>query len=128
MYTLITGSSGFIGREIKKNLLSQNVKILELDLLGENPIDATSEDFVIKFFEVNKDKKIDKIINCIGIPDAVPLKAESILDIDINYFKKMIDVNLNSIFIIIKECYRFNKLTLKNIINISSLYSVVSLD
>ena len=38
----------------------------------------------------------------------------------------MIDVNLNSIFIIIKECFRYHSDTLKNIINISSIYSIVS--
>ena len=126
MYILLTGSSGVIGKEIKKYLLNQDKNILELDLLGEPSIDATNEKSVKNFFEIHKEKKIDTIINCIGIPDAVPLKAETILDIDINYFKKMIDVNLNAVFIIIKECYRLNKNSLKNIINLSSLYSVIS--
>ena len=126
MYILLTGSSGAIGKEIKKQLLIKNKNILELDLMGEPSVDATNENSVKNFFEIHKEKKIDTIINCIGIPDAVPLKAETILDVDINYFKKMIDVNLSAIFIIIKECYRINKTSLKNIINISSLYSVVS--
>jgi NAD(P)-dependent dehydrogenase (short-subunit alcohol dehydrogenase family) len=126
MYILLTGSKGAIGKEIKKELLDQNKNILELDLLGNPSIDATNEDSVRKFFEIYKEKKIDTIINCIGIPDSVPLKTETILDIDITYFKKMIDINLNAVFIIIKECYRKNKTHLKNVINISSLYSVVS--
>ena len=54
-------------------------------------IDATDERCVSSFFELNKDKQIKYIINCIGIPDAVPLSAEAILDIDYNYFKKMMD-------------------------------------
>jgi NAD(P)-dependent dehydrogenase (short-subunit alcohol dehydrogenase family) len=125
-YILLTGSSGVIGKEIKKYLLSKGKHLLELDLLGDPSVDATNEDSVKKFFEMHKEKKIETIINCVGIPDAVPLKAKTILDIDTNYFKKMIDVNLNAVFIIIKECYRLNKDSLKNIINISSLYSVVS--
>ena len=124
-YILLTGSNGQIGKQIKTECQSK-FKILELDLMAEPSIDATKESDVRAFFELHKDKKIDTIINCVGIPDAVPLKAETILDIDTNYFKKMIDVNLNAVFIIIKECYRKNKDSLKNIINISSLYSVVS--
>tara|TARA_B100001093_G_scaffold426682_1_gene420747 strand:- start:3234 stop:3926 length:693 start_codon:yes stop_codon:yes gene_type:complete len=124
-YILLTGSSGVIGKEIKKYLLSEGKQLLELDLLGDPSVDATNEDSVKNFFEMHKEKKIDSIINCIGIPDW-PLVAKTILDIDYIYFKKMIDVNLNSIFLIIKECYRINKINLKNIINISSLYSVVS--
>ena len=109
MYILLTGSSGAIGKEIKNYILKQNKQILELDLLSEPSIDATDEVSVKKFFELHKDKKIETIINCVGIPDAVPLKAKTILDIDTNYFKKMIDVNLNAVFIIIKECYRKNQ-------------------
>jgi NAD(P)-dependent dehydrogenase (short-subunit alcohol dehydrogenase family) len=124
-YILLTGSNGQIGKQIKTECQSK-FKILELDLMAEPSIDATKESDVRAFFELHKDKKIDTKINCVGIPDAVPLKAETILDIDTNYFKKMIDVNLNAVFIIIKECYRKNKDSLKNIINISSLYSVVS--
>lgn len=126
MYILLTGSCGAIGKEIKKKLINQNKKILGLDLMGNPSVNATDEESVKNFFKLHKEKKIDTIINCIGIPDAIPLKARTILDIDTNYFKKMIDVNLNAVFIIIKECYRINKDSLKNIINISSIYSVVS--
>ncbi len=125
-YILLTGSSGAIGKEIKKFLIRKKENILELDLLGNPSVDATNEKSVKKFFDIHKNKNITKIINCIGIPDAIPLTAKTILDIDINYFKKMIDVNLNSIFLIIKECYRNNEGILNNIINISSIYSVVS--
>ena len=91
-YILLTGSNGQIGKQIKTECQSK-FKILELDLMAEPSIDATKESDVCAFFELHKDKKIDTIINCVGIPDAVPLKAETILDIDTNYFKKMIDVN-----------------------------------
>ena len=125
MSILITGSCGLIGKYLK-NELSQNYDIIELDYNNIPFIDATNEQSVKSFFESNNNKNIKYIINCIGIPDAVPLSAESILDIDYNYFKKMVDINLNAIFLIIKECYRIYKDSLKNIINISSLYSVVS--
>ena len=125
MSILITGSSGLIGSYLKENL-SSTYDIIELDFNNKPSVDATNEDSVKLFFNSLENKKIKYIINCIGIPDAVPLKAENILDIDINYFKKMIDINLNAIFIIIKECYRKYKDDLDHIINISSLYSVVS--
>lgn len=125
-YTLISGSCGAIGTHIKSFLLANNHHILELDANGTDPIDATNENEVKLFFEKHKDKQIDTIINCIGIPDAVPLSSETILDIEYKNFNTMININLCSIFLIIKECYKFNKMNLKNIINISSLYSIVS--
>lgn len=125
MSILLTGSSGLIGNYLKEHL-SNTFDIIELDFNNEPSVDATNEDSVKSFFGSLENKKIKYIINCIGIPDAVPLKAENILDIDINYFKKMVDINLNAIFIIIKECYRKYKDNLEHIINISSLYSVVS--
>lgn len=125
-YILLTGSSGAIGKEIKKFLLDQNKNILELDLLCEPYVDATNESSVVDFFNYHRDKKISVIINCLGIPDAVPLKARNILDIDFSYFRKMVDINLNAIFLIIKECYRIHSSSLENIINISSLYSAIS--
>ena len=125
MSILITGSSGLIGKFLKENLLS-SYDIIELDFNNKPSVDATNEDSVKLFFDSLENKKIKYIINCIGIPDAVPLSCENILEIDINYFKKMVDINLNSVFIIIKECYRKFKHDLENIINISSLYSVVS--
>jgi len=125
MSILLTGSSGAIGSLIKR-CFSAQYDIIELDYNNDPSVDATDELSVIEFFNNLKDKKIKYIINCIGIPDSVPLKASSILDIDINYFKKMIDVNLSSVFIIIKECYRKYHKNLAHIINISSLYSTVS--
>jgi len=126
MSILLTGSCGAIGKEIKKYLLENGEKIIELDLMSNPSVDATNEQSVKSFFEKYSEEKIVTIINCVGIPDDVPLTAETILDIDINYFKKMIDVNLNAVFIVIKECYRHHRESLNHIINISSLYSVVS--
>ena len=125
MSILLTGSSGLIGNYLKQNL-SNSYDIIDLDSNNELSVDATNENSVKSFFDLLEKRKIKYIINCIGIPDAVPLKAENILDIDINYFKKMVDINLNAVFIIIKECYRKFKHDLKHIIHISSLYSVVS--
>jgi NAD(P)-dependent dehydrogenase (short-subunit alcohol dehydrogenase family) len=124
MSILLTGSSGLIGNYLK-NELSKKYDIVELDFNNKPSIDATDENAVKNFFKLMQNKKIKYIINCIGIPD-FPLTSSSILDIDYNYFKKMVDINLNAIFLIIKECYRIHKDSLKNIINISSLYSVVS--
>ena len=80
-YILLTGSSGAIGKEIKRILKEGRwgENIIELDLLGNPSVDATNEKAVKDFFEIHKNKKITKIINCVGIPDAIPLKAETIL-------------------------------------------------
>ena len=42
-YILLSGSSGAIGKEIKKFLLRKKENILELDLLGNPSVDATNE-------------------------------------------------------------------------------------
>jgi NAD(P)-dependent dehydrogenase (short-subunit alcohol dehydrogenase family) len=125
MSILITGSTGLIGSYLKKELIKE-YDIIELDYNNNPSVDATDETSVKTFFESCKDKKIKYIVNCIGIPDAVPLTAKTILDVDYSYFKKMVDINLNAIFLIIKECYRLHKDNLKQIVNISSMYSVVS--
>lgn len=119
---LLTGSEGNIGKKIKE-LLKKDHEVIEMDIKGSPSVDATDEFQVRNFL---KGKKVEIIINCIGIPDSLPLKAENILDIDTSYFKKMIDINLNSVFIVIKEVYRECKSTLRNVINISSFYSIVS--
>lgn len=125
MSILISGSNGVLGKYIK-NYYKHKYNIIDLDITIDPYIDCTDEKQVQKFIEDLNIDNLEYIINCIGIPDAVPLKTETLLDIDIDYFKKMIDINLNAVFIIIKECYRKYKNTLKHIINISSMYSVIS--
>ena len=105
MSILLTGSSGAIGKHVKQ-YFEKTYDIIELDYCNNISVDATDEKSVKTFFEVyTKSKKIKYIINCVGIPDAVPLSNTSILDIDIGNFRKMIDINLTAIFLIIKECY-----------------------
>ena len=125
MSILISGSNGVLGKYIK-DYYKDKYNIIDLDINIDPYIDCTDEKQVQKFIEDLNIDNLKYIINCIGIPDAVPLKTETLLDIDIDYFKKMIDINLNAVFIIIKECYRKYKDTLKHIINISSMYSVIS--
>ena len=74
MSILLTGSSGLIGNYLKEHL-SNAFDIIELDFKNEPSIDATNENSVKSFFDSLENKKIKYIINCIGIPDAVPLKA-----------------------------------------------------
>jgi 3-oxoacyl-[acyl-carrier protein] reductase len=126
MSILLTGSRGSIGGNIKK-CLSKKYDIIELDIKSNPSVDATDEKCVRKYLlEISKTRKIKYIINCIGIPDAVPLVSKSLLDIDIDNFKRMVDINLNAVFIIIKECYRLFNNDLNHIVNISSMYSSVS--
>lgn len=123
---LVTGSRGKIGSVIFNYYKSKGIHLLEFDINANVSHDATSEENVKTFFNDSTKINIEVIINCIGIPDAVPLKSIDILDIDTKYFNRMIDINLNSVFLIIKECYRHNKHSLKTIINIASMYSVIS--
>jgi NAD(P)-dependent dehydrogenase (short-subunit alcohol dehydrogenase family) len=130
MIILITGSYGFIGGNLKEHLSKKGHTIIDFDLHDiENPIDALDEYQVREYFSKlsTKYQKIDALVNCIGIPDSAnKLNHKSLVDIDTESFKKMVDVNLNSVFVIIREFVRNFGKTPSNIINISSLYSVVS--
>jgi len=130
MHILITGSSGFIGNFLKTHL-SEKHEIIEFDINpdSKNVINACKEKEVINFFSLlpKKYANIDMLINCLGVPDSAnKLLFKDLIDVDLESFTKLIDINLTSIFVIIREFVRNYPHCQSNIINISSLYSVVS--
>ena len=126
---ILSGSSGFIGSYLLKKLRELDYNIIELDINNlKNAVNCTNEKEVFIFFENLKKKyeRIDVLINCIGIPDNInKLSYKELEDIPVSSFRDYININLNSIFIIIQNFIKFYKNSC-NIINFTSLYSVIS--
>jgi NAD(P)-dependent dehydrogenase (short-subunit alcohol dehydrogenase family) len=131
MNILITGSYGFIGSYLKRELTKQGHVIIDFDLHDPNfPVNACIESEVIAYFDYLKTKheRIDALINCIGIPNSAnQLPHTDVTEISTDSFKDLVDINLTAVFTIVREFTRtFGETKGGSVINISSLYSVVS--
>ena len=112
---LITGGSRGIGAAIAKRFLDDGAKIVISDILAEK-LEETAKSFnsnnvatcagdVTKFDDVQKmvaetvkfGGKIDALVNNAGIDP-----PGNIVDIDIDLWKKILDVNLNGPFLCMK--------------------------
>lgn len=116
---VVTGGTSGIGKEIVKELLLNNCKVItcyhdndkvakELEMEVNNPnllvikCDVSNEDDVIKMFEVIKEKfnKIDYLVNNAGT-----FIDNFIKDFNIDDFKKVLDINLLGKVICTKVAY-----------------------
>jgi len=134
--SLVTGGAGGIGEEICKALLEANSKVILADIdeikskkivkkLKKNSnkieffnLDSTSEKSILdlKKFIISKYKKLDILINAIGI-----CRNKDAQKVTNKEWDEVININLNSMFYI---CREFGKLFIKqrkgNIVNIGS--------
>lgn len=135
---LITGGSRGIGAAIAKRFLDDGAKIVISDILADQ-LQKTAESFksdrvaacagdVTKFEDVKKmvaetvkfGGKIDALVNNAGIDP-----PGNIVDIDIDLWKKILDVNLNGPFYCMKAAIpEMVKQGKGSIINIASLAGV----
>ena len=133
---IITGGNGRLGKTFAKSLSSMGNKIHIFDIsdncsfVSENIIyhktDITNEKDVFKTVDniVNQHEKIDFLIN-----NAALQITNSFEQMSIDDFRKSIDVNLNASYICIKAVTRYMmEAKSGNIINIGSIYGVVSAD
>jgi len=133
---IITGGNGKLGKTFAKTLSSMGNKVHifdiseDCDFANENIIyhrvDITNEKDVYKIVEniVNKYEKIDFLINNAALQITNNFEKMSIDD-----FRKSIDVNLNASYICIKAISKYMmEAKSGNIINIGSMYGVVSAD
>ena len=131
---LITGCNGGIGSALVEKYKKKQWYILGVDITQNYNdkmidmffnVDLSNESSIKDMFQVISDKigKIDCIIN-----NAAYSVCKSILETDINDFKKTLDVNLVAPFLFLK--YGFNLLTKHNssIINIGSVHSITTSD
>ena len=136
--SLVTGGAGGIGSEICKALLDAGSKVILADIDSKKSqkvlkeikkttgndninffqVDTTSEKSIraLSNYLIKQYKGLDILINCVGIcinTDAEKVKNEE--------WKKVIDINLNSMFYICKEIGRlFIKQKYGTIVNIGS--------
>lgn len=118
---VLTGSEGFLGRNISSFLEDLGHEIVRLDLsLGH---DLCNETFVANWFKNNPS---DALINCFAIDDPVGAasKNSNFLDISLESFARIMEVNSTSLFSVCREYIRNN--SSGRIINFSSIYSIVS--
>lgn len=134
---LITGSSGQLGSKLIKKLSKMNANIIAVDQLSKSRInskkiqyfqlDISKSDNVDQFF-INLKKKnlnIDVLINNAGVSFFKPFEKRTEQELN-----NTINVNLKGTFYLIKNFSKYCKKnnSLKKIINISSIYSVISPD
>lgn len=137
---LITGAFGLLGKSITNNFYRKKAKLILVDKkiskkfknVDYYKCDFTKEterDEIFKKIQ-KKYKKIDVLINCAGYTGSIK-DSNWITDFenqDLKNWKNAFEVNLNSIFHISK-ILRKNLANRKgNIINIGSIYSILSPD
>ena len=122
---ILTGANGGIGSNLITHLLKENYQVIAIDLTNSRikdmdvefySCDLTKEDEVRKIYDEisKKHPHVDVIINAVGI-----FLMESIIEGEIDHFKKIIDVNFFSIYIFNKIFFPLLDKT-SRIINITS--------
>ena len=138
---LITGAFGLLGKQITKNFNKKKANLILVDNKKKSQkvnnaffyrCDFTKEkerEIVFKKIK-NKHKKIDIIINCAGYTGSIKDKnwITSFENQDLKNWKNAFEVNLNSIFHLSKILQRNLSNNNGNIINLGSIYSILSPD
>lgn len=136
---IITGSSGQLGSELVKTFINFGSIVIGIDIKKiknfshknfhfiKSDISNSSKNKVIFQKIFKKFKNISCLINNAGVAVFSPFEKRSEKELDY-----VIDVNLKSYFYSIKNFEKYsnndNKKENKNIINISSIYSLISPD
>ena len=130
---ILTGSEGKIGKYLKKNLENLGAKVYCIDIKKIKKkryfiSNIANENRVKKILNkvINIEKKIDVIINNAGVSVYTPMEKRT--SKEINY---TIDVNIKGTINLIKNYFilhKKKKLTKCKILNISSIYGLVSPD
>lgn len=134
---LVTGSCGQLGSHTIKKLIKMNANIIAIDLKCKKKIkskkiqyfeiDISKSDMVDQLF-INLDKKnlhIDVLINNAGVSFFTPFEKRTEEELN-----NTINVNLKGTFYLIKNFSKYSRRnnSIKKIINLSSIYSVISPD
>jgi len=117
---IITGSEGFLGKEISRHLKKSH-KILKLDIsLGH---DLNDEKFVKNWFSENH---ADYLVNCFAVNDNINKKRKNndLFDFSLDSFHNYLNVNIVSLFSVCREFAKNNKKG--SVVNFSSIYGSVS--
>lgn len=133
---VVTGGNGLIGKHLVNYLLESGAKVVNAEVnvvenINDNLIscDITNEASVKRLLEIvlNKYNKIDGLVN-----NAYPRTADwgnKFEDIDLQSWKRNIDMQLNSTFYITQLVLEIMKKRKKgSIVNVASIYGVVGND
>jgi NAD(P)-dependent dehydrogenase (short-subunit alcohol dehydrogenase family) len=133
---VLTGGFGLIGKAILLNLKEEGAFVINADILAKNTedfsnmnLDITCEKSVHDLFAkiIQKFGKIDGLVN-----NAYPRTSDwsnKFENININSWKKNIDFQLNSYFLVSQTALQYMKEKKSgSIVNISSIYGVVGPD
>ena len=136
-YIILTGSTGYLGYEMAKGLLKNGARLLctvrpgskskrayDIEKLGGRvyEVDLGQIKEIDKFFNDIKHMRVDGLIN-----NACFLTKGNLERISFESWKKGIEGSLNMPFYCIQKTIPFLKLTSGCILNISSMYGIVSL-
>ena len=137
---LITGAFGLLGKSITNNFYKKEAKLILVDKKMTKKFknssfykcDFTKEDErEIIFKKIQKKyKKINVLINCAGYTGSIKNNnwITNFENQDLKNWKNAFEVNLNSIFHISKILSKNLEINKGNIINIGSIYSILSPD
>lgn len=117
---IVTGSEGLLGKEICKYLQKDNL-VSKLDIKLGN--DLCDEDYVKKWFSKNHG---EYLINCFALNDHLSQKRKkgTLFEYDLESFRKIMDINIISLFSVCREFAKNNKNS--GIVNFSSIYGLQS--
>jgi NAD(P)-dependent dehydrogenase (short-subunit alcohol dehydrogenase family) len=118
---IVAGDAGFLGTHVSEYFISAGYEVLGLDL--KHGHDLADETFVRTWFSNNS---ADVLVNCFALNDHVVAggQRESFLEISLEGFSEIININAVSLFSVSREFIRNN--AHGRIINFSSIYSVIS--
>ena len=119
MRVIVTGSEGLIGKEVVKYLEKEGYKVVHCDIFLEPEFDMSDETYAKAFFH---DNHAEALVNCFAYNPQLP--SPNLLNQSLEGFKKHMDINLTSLFLVCREFAKNNKYG--SIVNFSSTYGVVS--
>jgi NAD(P)-dependent dehydrogenase (short-subunit alcohol dehydrogenase family) len=121
----ITGASGQIGKALVKAYQEAGADVVPTDLDTEIPLDVTDKKSVEKARDaiVAKYGKIDILVNNAGIAVFIPFEERTVEEFD-----KVMNVNVRGTFLCSQVFAEELKKTYGCIINVGSIYGMVSAD
>lgn len=120
---IVTGAAGLLGSQLTKHLENLGFSVVGVDL--QTGFDLTDAKLVSEFFRDNPSRNL---VNLFALNEKVNGAGfgSNFLDLDLDIFRKTVEVNLTSLFSVCREFIRSN--VRGNIVNFSSIYGVRSPD